>query len=411
MMSNSPAHAFGAPGLEPRWAHANKEGVGTAYAPSTRVWYTLWNGHLTEIYYPTVDRPQVRDLLYLVTDGKTFLHSEHNNAGRETLTSQTERIGQTLGYSVQRRDLEGRYAIDKTIIADPHLPCVLQHTKISGDESFLNQLKLYVLCAPHMEVGGWGNNAHVVELCGWQLLVAHKNGRWLALGATCPFSRLSVGYVGASDGWTDLSDNFQMDYAFQNATDGNIALTGEIDIAQYKEFTIGLAFGETRHSAMTTLMDALFVPFAAQAKRFTEQWQRPSEHLLPLEDASCDGGDLYRSSYSVLLAHEDKTYPGALIASLAIPWGEAKADEEGKGGYHLVWTRDMVQSAVGLLAAGNTATPLRALIYLAASQQPDGNFAQNFWVDGTPSNTGIQLDETAYPVLLTRQSYGQSAFS
>ena len=49
-----------------------------------------------------------------------------------------------------------------------------------------------------------------------------------------------------------------------------------------------------------------------------------------------------------------------MIASLSIPWGEAKGDED-LGGYHLVWTRDMVSSASGLLASGNTETPLRAL--------------------------------------------------
>src|SRR5206468_12584868 len=90
---------------------------------------------------------------------------------------------------------------------------------------------------------------------------------------------------------------------------------------------------------------------------------------------------------------------GALIASLSIPWGEAKGDED-MGGYHLVWTRDMVNSASGLLAAGNTDTPLRALIYLAASQNPDGGFAQNFWIDGTPYWSGVQLDEVAFPIML-----------
>ena len=71
-----------------------------------------------------------------------------------------------------------------------------------------------------------------------------------------------------------------------------------------------------------------------------------------LAAASGDGGRLYHSSHSLLLAHEDKTYPGAMIASLSIPWGEVKGDED-LGGYHLVWTRDMVNSASRLLASGN----------------------------------------------------------
>jgi glucoamylase len=102
-----------------------------------------------------------------------------------------------------------------------------------------------------------------------------------------------------------------------------------------------------------------------------------------VREVSSDKGNLYHSSFSLLLAHEDKSYPGALIASLSIPWGEARGDKD-QGGYHLVWTRDMVNSASALLASGESATPLRALIYLAVSQQEDGGFSQNFWVNGNP---------------------------
>jgi glucoamylase len=101
----------------------------------------------------------------------------------------------------------------------------------------------------------------------------------------------------------------------------------------------------------------------------------------------------------LLRAHEDKSYPGALIASLAIPWGEAEGDED-QGGYHVVWTRDMVQSVFGLLGAGDTETPLRALIYLATAQHQDGGFPQNFWIDGEAYWQGIRLDEVAFPIML-----------
>ena len=88
-----------------------------------------------------------------------------------------------------------------------------------------------------------------------------------------------------------------------------------------------------------------------------------------------------------------------MIASLSIPWGDEKSDDE-LGGYHLVWTRDMVKCVSALLAVGDSSTPLRALIYLAVSQREDGGFYQNFWIDGRPHWTGIQLDEVALPVIL-----------
>ncbi|MGH9436794.1 MAG: glycoside hydrolase family 15 protein [Terriglobia bacterium] len=387
--------AFGRPGIEPRWTHGGKDGVGTAYAASSRIWFTFWNGIITEVYYPTVDRPQLRDLQYLITDGKTFFHEEKRH-----LQSKSERLSDhTLGYRSTNSDPAGRYSIVKEIITDPHLACVLQHTEVTGDESFISKLRFYALCAPHLEVGGWGNNGYVIEVAGRKILMAQKNRTWLALAATAPFSRVSCGYVGRSDGWTDLADNFQMDWEFDQAPDGNIALMGELDLKGSREFTLALAFGETQHAAISTLFQALAIPFQEHHKRYMDQWERSGAEILPLQKASGDGGNLYHGSCSLLRAHEDKSYPGAFIASVAIPWGEAKGDQD-RGGYHLVWTRDMVNSATGMLAAGDRITPLRALIYLAVSQQEDGGFAQNFWVDGEPFWQGIQLDEVAFPIML-----------
>jgi len=381
--------------MEPRWTHAAKDGVGTAYAASSRVWFTLWRGILTEAYYPTVDRPQIRDLQYLITDGKSFFHEEKRH-----LSTKTEQLSDhNLGYRCTNSDPAGRYVIVKEIIADPHLACVLQHTKLTGDESFISGLRLYALCAPHLEVAGWGNNGYVVEVEGRKVLVAERKGTWLALAATVPFSRVSCGYVGKSDGWTDLSGNFQMDWEFERAPDGNIALTGELDLTGTREFTLGLAFGNSRHHAVSTLFQSLSAPFAEHERRYADQWERSGANVLPLGKVSNDGGNLYRASFSLLRAHEDKSYPGAFIASLAIPWGETVSDED-QGGYHLVWTRDMVNSANAMLAAGDCATPIRALIYLDVCQEENGGFAQNFWIDGEPYWRGIQLDEVAFPILL-----------
>ena len=395
--------AFGHPGINPRWTHGDKDGVGTAYAASSQVWFTLWNGIITEVYYPTVDRPQVRDLQYLITDGGSFFHDE------KRLKSKTERLSDhALGYRCTNSDPDGRYAIVKEIITSPHLACILQRTRLTGDESFISKLQLYALCAPHLEVGGWRNNGYVSEVSGRKILMAQKDGTWLALAATEPFSRTSCGYVGRSDGWTDLSQNFQMDWEFDHANDGNIALTGALNLKTHREFTLGLAFGDTQHHAIATLFQALGTPFEENHKRYTEQWDRTSSRRLPLEKVSSDKGNLYHSSCSLILAHEGKSYPGALIASLSIPWGETRGDKD-QGGYHLVWTRDMVNSASALLASGENATPLRALIYLAVSQQEDGGFAQNFWVNGNPYWRGIQLDEVAFPILLALRLSQQNA--
>ena len=387
--------AVGGPGIAPRWTHSAKDVVSTAYSTPSRIWFTVSGGVLSEVYYPTIDRPQIRDLQYLVTDGETFFHDVHRHM--ESQTEYSDDCG--LGVRITNRDREGRYQIVTEAIADPHQPCVLLNTRLEGDPDFLARLHLYVLLAPHLEVGGWHNNGNFAAIAGHEFLTAHKGDAWLSLGGTSPFVKRSCGYVGASDGWSDLAANFKMDCSFPAAPDGNIALTGEIDLRRGYEFTLGLAFGRSLHRAVTTLFQALGIPYAQHKQRFREQWQRACREFLPMGRFTGDGGALYHRSNELLLAHEDKNFPGAIIASLSIPWGEIKGDED-LGGYHLVWTRDMVNSATGLLAAGDVVTPLRALIYLACSQQANGGFPQNFWIDGEPYWRGIQLDEVAFPIML-----------
>ncbi len=321
MQRTSDGEAFGRPGIELQMDSRRKRCGGHGLRSFQRhIWFTFWNGILTEVYYPTVDRPQIRDLQYLVTDGKSFFHEERRN-----LQSKLERLSeQALGYRCTNSDPAGRYSIVKEIIADPHYACILQHTQITGDDSFISNLRLYALCAPHLEVGGWDNTGYAIEFDGRKLLMARKDETWLAMAATVPFSRVSCGYVGRSDGWTDLADNFQMDWEFDRASGGNIALTGELNPADCREFTLNLAFGETEHQAITTLFQALSTPFEQHCKRFIEQWDRAGMRILPLEKASGDGGDLYRRSFSLLRAHEDKSYPGAFIALTIHTLGEAR---------------------------------------------------------------------------------------
>ena len=387
--------AFGSPGIAPKWTSGAKDAVGTAYSASSRVWFTMSRGVLTEIYYPTIDRPQVRDVEFLISDGQTFVHEE-----KKHLVHTIERIApDALGYRVTSRDPDGRYALVKEIITDPHGATVLLRIHLEGDEDVLRTLHLYVLCASHLDGDGWGDSGLVTSYAGRQVLAAHGDRTWLMIAANVPFLKRSVGYVGKSDGWQDITQHKGMTWEFGSAPDGNIALCAELDLSGRREFTLGLAFGESDQNAASTLFQSLGHRWADHRPRFVRQWQRLGEGTVPLGESSGDGGDLFHASRMLLLAHEDKSYPGALIASLSIPWGDAKGDDD-LGGYHLVWTRDMYNSSTGLLAAGNTSTPLRSLIYLACTQRADGGFYQNFWIDGRPYGTGIQLDETSAPIIL-----------
>jgi glucoamylase len=394
--------AFGAPGLSPRWTSSEKDAVGTAYSASSRVWFTISHGIINEIYYPTIDRPQVRDLGFLISDGETFFHEE-----KRDLDHTFEYIDpDALGVRLIGRDPQGRYTLTKEIIADPHQSTILVHVRIDGDEDFVRRLKVYALLAPHLEVGGAGNSGRIVDVGGKRILLAWKDNRSLAMAAGCGFSKASCGYVGTSDGWKDLNENFKMDWEFGQALDGNIALTGEVDVAIHRQFTIAVGFGEGHHAALAGAMQSLATSFPAHRERFTRQWHR-TKCTQKLRTGT-DNGRLLCISHNVLLAHEDKTFQGAFIASASIPWGQSKGDDD-LGGYHLVWTRDMVQSATALLALGRKETPLRALVYLACAQWSDGGFSQNFWVNGTPYWSGMQLDEVAFPIILAWRLWKQNA--
>ena len=392
----NPARAFGAPGIEPRWTHSAKEGIGTAYHSSCHVWFTLSHGILNEIYYPTVDQPNTRDVQLLITDGESFCHEEKRDLRHEV--DYPER--NCLLYRLTNSDPAGRYRIVKHVLADPHRSVVLMHVRLEvADENLRRKLKMYALLAPHLLRGGSDNSAWVCEFAGRRLFHVAREDVHLSFGCEPDFTRRSVGYAGASDGWRDLVDNLRMDWEFRAAERGNIALTAELDSSR-EEWTLGIALGRSAQSSATKLLQSLVDPFEQHREGYVRQWRRTEiGEQYDISAHTGDEGGTYRLSRCVLLAHEDKLFQGAIIASLSIPWGEIKGDDE-IGGYHLVWTRDLVQSATALLATGQSATPLRALIWLACIQKADGDFPQNSWIDGRAYWSGVQLDEIASPILL-----------
>src|SRR5258707_5229677 len=167
---NSPP-AIGAPGIPPRWSRSAKDAVCTAYSSVSRVWFTVSAGILNEIYFPTIDQPQVRDLQFLITDGETFFHEE-----RRHLHSVTEYLDATgLAVKIVSHSLDGRYHLYKEVITDPHQPTLLINARLDGDAELLKKLHLYVLLAPHLCVGGWGNNGYLSRIVGHEFLTANQN--------------------------------------------------------------------------------------------------------------------------------------------------------------------------------------------------------------------------------------------
>ena len=226
--------AFGAPGIEPRWTSSAKEGIRTAYHNSSCVWFTLSHGTIDEIDSPKVDTPNTRDLQLLITDGESFCHEE-----RRDLFHTIEYLEHnSLFYRLTNSDREGRYRLVKEIVVDPPSSVLLMHTRLEVlDPKLFGKLGLYALLAPQVKGTGKSNSAWLCGLDGRKLFDVQREDIDISFGCTPDFTRRSVGYVGFSDGWQDLMDNFKMDWEFEQAEDGNIALIGEIDLSDAMEFT------------------------------------------------------------------------------------------------------------------------------------------------------------------------------
>jgi glucoamylase len=406
-MSEANRSAPGGPGIPARWTSSAKTGVGTALSNKSHVWFTLSHGILNEIYYPRIDQACIRDMGLIVTDGADFFSEEKRDAESEV---------QWLADGVPAFHLvntcrDGRYRIEKQIVTDPHRDTVLQKVHFAPLQGSLAKYQLFVLLAPHLGNRGAGNTAWVDDFEGTPLLFAQREGNSLALACSLPWLKRSVGYVGSSDGWQDLKVHKQMTWEYTRAENGNVAMTAGIDLSQSQgKFILALGFGKDPDDAARNATSSLQDGFEKAKACYIAGWQESIEEHSSLKAGKVAAKDLSRTSLAVLRAHESKTAPGALIASLSIPWGASHGDQD-LGGYHLVWSRDMVETAGALLAVGAHDDARRVLDYLLATQLPDGHWPQNMWLNGSPYWDGIQMDETALPILLVDLAHREKALT
>jgi glucoamylase len=394
-MNPNTISAPGHPGIPPRWTSSAKSGVGTSLSSQSRVWYTLSHGILNEIYYPRIDQACIRDMELLVSDGKSFFSEEKRQA-----QSRVEMLIEGIpAFQLINICKVNRYRIHKTILTDPQRDVLLQRIRFEPLQGQLNDYHVYVLLAPHLGNHGEGNTAWVDQYKGLPVLNAQRGEIALSLACSEPWLKSSVGFVGISDGWQDISQHKQMLWEYSHAEDGNVALTAEIDLSACSgEFTLALGFGLTPVEASLRVRASLMDGFESAREAYLREWQAWQDSIFP-PPSDLKSPNLYRTSAAILRTHESKRFQGGMIASLSVPWGFNKGDED-LGGYHLVWPRDLVETAGGLLAIGAHEEARRVLYYLQSTQEADGHWPQNMWMDGLPYWSGIQMDETAFPILL-----------
>lgn len=379
--------APGWPGIPGRWTSAGKSGVGTALKGS-RVWFTISHGILNEVYWPRVDEAAIRDLGFIVTADDDFFSEEKRQAKHNSKLY----FDGVPAYHLESICLQKYYRIEKDIITDINRPVVL--LKVKFIPLIPLNFRLYAILAPHLCNHGAGNTGWVGEYKGIKTLFASRNTISLCLVSDGGFKDCSAGFVGYSDGWQDLVRNRRLVSIYTRAENGNVALTGEIDLKNGGEFVLALGFGNSPEEAGLQSKASLGEGFESLLKSYSEPWQTWQKTLLSFKKRK-----LFSVSAIVARVHRSKLIPGAILASLAVPWGFAKGDGD-LGGYHLIWPRDMVETAEGLLAVGRKSEAREALIYLESVQENDGSWLQNMWLNGMPYWHGIQMDETALPIML-----------
>ena len=388
-------YAPGWPGIPPRWTSSAKTGAGTALNQHSKVWFTISHGILNEVYFPRVDQACTRDMGFIVTSGSHFFSEEKRHC---TFENRPVELG-IPAFELTNTDITGRYRIHKEILSDPYRSVVLQKIRFEPLQGELSDYRLFALLSPHLANCGYGNTGWIGDYKGFPMAFATRDGVSLALGSSTRWKKTSVGFVGTSDGWQDISQHFEMQWEYTRAENGNIAFTGEVDLGACKgEFVLALGFGAISTEAGQQVRSSLFEDYDEIRSIYLSQWSNWQNKLLKL-DQPLRQNDLYRTSTAVLRTHESKDFLGGIIASLSIPWGFNKGDED-LGGYHLIWPRDLVETAGAMLAAGAVTDAVRVLRYLESTQEAAGNWAQNLWLDGRPYWSGVQMDETAFPILL-----------
>src|SRR5215211_40823 len=408
--ASSSSSAPGAPGEQAVWTGADKDGFGTSKTTNSKVWYTLDDGELTEVYYSDIGTPSVRDLQFVVSDGKTFAELETDATNHEVKLLDG---GRSLTYRQINTDKSGEYRITKTYVTDPARSTVLIDVTF---ESLTNRpYQLYALYDPSLDNGGDDDTASSQN----GQLLASDGDVVSALVGTPQFEQTSNGYKGKSDGWIDLQRNYKMDWSFGSASKpGNVVQTAKTTLTGLegsRDLTLALGFGSNASGALNTAQTTLASGFDSTQTSYQADWHNYLGSKSVPQSAS-GLQTTYDVSLMTLAAHEDKTYRGAYIASPSMPWVwgttsqltgdilDSRGADDTSGAYHLVWSRDLYQIATALFAAGDEVEAKRALNYLFKTQQKsDGSFPQNSYVNGTQRWENVQLDEVAFPIVLAWQ--------
>ncbi|GEK11372.1 glycoside hydrolase family 15 protein [Pseudoalteromonas peptidolytica] len=422
--------APGAPGAKPYWAYSGKTGIGTSYeayqsgqysdAASTKavskVWFSLAKGMITETMFGLIHQAQIKDMQFIIV-GDGFVVKESDTDSLDVTIDYLHKDDSgrplSLAYKVVSKDKQGRFTLEKHIFTDPERQTLFVRAKV---DSKLNAVKAFVNVNPYVNNNGLNDFAKVTD----QGLLAWEGDNYLSLQSKTGFVEASVGFTGTSDNLSMLESTGKLAQAYTTTgeTSGNVNWLANLGtISGSNTFDLTLSFGHSAQKSFAEGAASLAKGYGQVLADYNGEgeaigWQDYITSLKPLNSMTAnttDNGKLLYTSALVLKAQEDKTHAGALIASLSNPWGDTVPAEQGHTGYKAVWVRDFYQVAMAFLAMGDEQTALTAFEYLEKVQVTDktpgnqgdtGWFLQKTHVDGELEWVGVQLDQTAMPIML-----------
>jgi glucoamylase len=375
------APAAAAPGHKGTWTPADKHGFVTSATRPSRVWQTLRQRSITETFWPNLGTPAVRDLRFVVTDGRTFTDVDATTPGRVVPTADS--------LAVTQINENARWQLTKEVITDPRRNAVLINVRLASKSGA--PLRLYAVLDPALS-----NTPDDDHVRGGIASDRHGAVVMLREGG----ARTVSGYKGTRSDPLRLLRRHRFPHRTARRR-GNVVMAMRVRPTD----TIALGFGRHKLDASDAAREALGAGFNPTAVRFAAGWQSYlGRYPVPLS-VPADLAPLYDHSLMVMHASEDKAHPGAGVASPTMPWAWGRLTiDDPSAPYHLVWARDLYQVATAQIAAGDTDAANRALDFLLDVQQKaDGSFPQNSEVNGKPHWTSLQLDEVAFPIVLAWQ--------
>ena len=368
------------------WGPGRKMAFGTAPGSKSKLWYTLVDGALSEVFFPFIDRVALHELRFFASaSGAPPVDDAGDGQHRVTWFAPG-----TPGFIVESTHHE--YRLTKEYFSDPEENALLIAATFTPE---LPDVRLYMQASAHWQPGSEGNFGQVLDTHPPALLMRQQDV-WICIVG--PFSRATIGYFQSSDLQVDLHDgDGYLSNLYDRAGPGNVAVGAELGI-RAGSFQMAIGFAHTRADAEEVARHVLQKGAGNVRYAFERAWLSQSDLPLALSKVSGDEGILARSSLAVLRCLEDKSHAGAFVAAPCSPWGES--NHNGNHVYHLVWPRDLCRIATALLDAGDTPAALRAFRHLQSRQRPDGGWFQNWFVDGSPHWTSTELDQVALPILL-----------